>query len=176
MYDVYVDGVYFPTATLILAWLILASDVTRACWFLDVRGCTPADVGDHWQAQRNCRGRTTIGSCEQDLPIWIFTCWSRYSLEMFLIMSNLCMSAITLICLSEEPGVDKQLCSSMDSRNWGLYHTRLGFRLSLDDICMWTYIYICVCVWFWKEQLSSSKKEHDCCAAARSHDQFAIHH
>lgn len=21
-----------------------------ACWFLDVRGCTPADVGDHWQA------------------------------------------------------------------------------------------------------------------------------
>lgn len=74
----------------------------------------------------------------------IFTCWSRYSLEMFLIMSSLCISAITLICLSEEPGVDKQLCSSMDSRNWGLYHTRLGLRLSLDDICMWTYIYMCV--------------------------------
>ena len=69
MYDVYVDGVYFPTATLILAWLILAFDVTRACWFLDVRGCTPADVGDHWQAQRNCRGRATIGSFAQDLSI-----------------------------------------------------------------------------------------------------------
>lgn len=145
-----------------LAWLILVSDVTRACWFLDVRGCTPADVGDHWQAQRKCRGRATIGSCEQDLSIWIFTCWSRYSLEMFLIMSNLCMSAITLICLSAEPGVDKQLYSSMDSRNWGLCHTPAWFEVIIGWY-LYVYIYIRVCLVL-ERTAQLFNKEHDCCA------------
>jgi len=29
-----------------------------ACWFLDVRGCTPADVGDHWQAISQAKAAT----------------------------------------------------------------------------------------------------------------------
>ena len=54
MYGLYVYGAYFHTPKLISAWLLISTSgfpvSTRACWFLDVRGCTPADVGDHWQA------------------------------------------------------------------------------------------------------------------------------
>ena len=86
-----------------------------------------------------------------------FACWSRYSLEMFLIMSNLCMSAITLICLSAEPGVDKQLCFGIEVY---VYHTSAWFEVIIGWY-VYVYIlciYIYMCVWFWKEQLSSSTK------------------
>jgi len=31
---------------------------TVACWFLDVRGCTPADVGEHWKAVSQAKAPT----------------------------------------------------------------------------------------------------------------------
>ena len=43
-------------------------------------------------------------------------------------------------------------------------------------VCVHTvYIYIYVCL-ILERTAQLFNKEHDCCAAARSHDQFAIHH